>query len=727
MRLRQTQQHPWILRADSPTPFAFDLSDQVEILQAAAGEDGKPAVRKMKIRAYNGGVMVPRMPGVPIVVDLAGSSVETDPTPSFRDHDPAQVLGQGTVSIAAAAVDFEGTFCGPGQHVDPILEAADKGFRWKSSLGANLFDVEWIAAGQTAKANGKTFKGPVYIARRSVITEVTITARGADTRTSVRIAATAAKGNTMPPEFVAWLKACGIDQQSLSEEQLANLQNTWKASLKASGSGGDDPADPPADPPTPANKQANAGDPLQAMADRAAAEQERQAEILALEAEPKFQFPGAKKLIAQGIRERWDVTRAKLELLQASYDKAPTVHGGGSGTAIKMNAAAMECALLMACHVMPEEKLLKAYGEKTLEAAGSRHLRGASIQTLMIACVQAAGMHVVPGAIRESDFDVVVEANRRLQAQAMDQRMQASGEISTLSLTGILSNVANKALLEAFESFESAVSAIAAETDTNDFKAFTRYRLDSTGSFGEVGADGELKHIKLVESSYTNQLKTEGGIFGLNRQTMINDDLGAFLQLPTLFGELAKHAREQTAFAKLLANAGNFFHANNKNLITGSGSALGIDAISAARTKFRNMKGPGGRFILMSPQQLLVPPALETLAGNIYASEYVNETTTANAPKAVNNPHRNKYAPVVSPYLGTESGLTGSSDTAWYLTVKPSSSIAILQVAYLRGRRAPVIESSETAFNTLGMQWRSYFDFGVNLFEPRAGVKNAGA
>jgi len=52
--------------------------------------------------------------------------------------------------------------------------------------------------------------------------------------------------------------------------------------------------------------------------------------------------------------------------------------------------------------------------------------------------------------------------------------------------------------------------------------------------------------------------------------------------------------------------------------------------------------------------------------------------------------------------------------------------VAALEIAYLRGRRVPVIESGETDFNTLGMQWRGYFDFGVAMQDHRAAVKSKG-
>ena len=88
--------------------------------------------------------------------------------------------------------------------------------------------------------------------------------------------------------------------------------------------------------------------------------------------------------------------------------------------------------------------------------------------------------------------------------------------------------------------------------------------------------------------------------------------------------------------------------------------------------------------------------------------------------------HAGQYQPVVSPYLGSAAGLTGHSDTAWYLLGNPED-IAIVQVAYLQGLRTPTIEGGETDFNTLGMQWRTFWDFGVAMQETRGGVKSKGA
>ena len=52
--------------------------------------------------------------------------------------------------------------------------------------------------------------------------------------------------------------------------------------------------------------------------------------------------------------------------------------------------------------------------------------------------------------------------------------------------------------------------------------------------------------------------------------------------------------------------------------------------------------------------------------------------------------------------------------------------MAIIQIAFLNGKRNPTIESGEMDFNKLGMAWRCYFDFGVGLLDGRGAVYSDG-
>lgn len=718
------------LRADGAgATLLFDSAD-VEIV-AAAGEGKSKDARTITVIAYRGGVMTPASPPVSLVVDLAGARAIGAEINLHRDHDVSQILGQGLIEIQPKQVVWKGTLCGPLANVQPVVEAADNGFKWRASMAGGISEIEFLEKGESATVNGRTIRGPVYIARRCVVSEVSLVSVAGDYTTSVKIAAMAAEVTAMT--FDAWLKAKGWDKATLSETQLVSLQAAYNAEMKLEAGGDDPPSDPPAtklkgksrlkklasrtqDPPEgdddpPADPE-SPEERMKALRASAAAELRRQAEIEGLAA--KYAGDKTKTLVAQAIEEGWDVNKAELEIMRAARPAAPGVQTGG----VNLTAKAMEAALLIAYRVVAEDRLAKQYDAQTMEAATSRHLRGATLSTLFFECARAGGQYIRPGRLDDEGIRAAFRA---------DQALRAAGDFSTISLSGVLSNLANKALLERFEAMPSAVSQIAWETDTNDFKPFTRYRLDGTGSLQQLGPDGELKHIGLIESTYTNQLETRGGMIALTRVMIINDDLGAFLQIPQIFAELAMHAREQETFRIILANAGNFWHADNGNYFASADAVLSIDAIDTAVKMFRELKGAGGRFVQAIPSRLWVPPALEPMAKRIYKSDSLNETTTANKAKPTANTHQGAYEPVSSPYLGTASGLTGASNTAWWLAARPSPGFAPVQVGYLRGQRTPVIENAETNFNTLGMQWRAYWDFGIALFEKLASVKSKGA
>src|SRR5262249_49022296 len=255
----------------------------------------------------------------------------------------------------------------------------------------------------------------------------------------------------------------------------------------------------------------------------------------------------------KAISEGWDETRTELEILRASRPKGPAPHTGNDGI---RSAQAIEAALCISAG-LSEERVGKWYDAQTMEAALSRDLRGAGIHTLFYEVIRASGGHVRPGRVDNDTIRAAFIANDRL--------IQASEGFSTLSLAGILSNLANKTLLAAYDAVNSVASEICATTDVNDFKQVTRYRMTASGIFQKVGPDGELKHATLDQEAYTNQVDTYGRMIALTRQMIINDDLGAFLQIPRAIGRMSALALEEAVFTLFLANPNNFFSAGNAN------------------------------------------------------------------------------------------------------------------------------------------------------------------
>jgi hypothetical protein len=51
---------------------------------------------------------------------------------------------------------------------------------------------------------------------------------------------------------------------------------------------------------------------------------------------------------------------------------------------------------------------------------------------------------------------------------------------------------------------------------------------------------------------------------------------------------------------------------------------------------------------------------------------------------------------------------------------------AVINTVFLNGRDTPIVESQDANFDTLGIDYRAYQDFGVNEEEYRAGVRSNG-
>lgn len=680
-------------------------------LVAAAGEGSKLATFDMV--AYTGGLMNVGF-GAMVVVDLDGVKAGAMNQPIFRDHSAGRIVGHTTsVEITGSEIRLAGVVSGTGADAREVVDNAKNGFPWQASIGAMPERVEFVKAGATGKANSRTFAGPCYIVRASRLVEVSFVALGADSATSARVAAK--RGNT-PEEligmnFEAWLAQCGIVAANLNATQLAALRATFDAAQDAET---EDPEDPEA--PAPVSGSANpprrTAPPSQSQQTIDRLRAEAVAETDRINTIRNLCAGGNADIEAMAIAGGWDVERTELQILRANRVNASSVRVPRSD----IPDEAHEVAMCRAANIS-EETIRRDYSEAAIRAAARPEFSGYSIHSLCAEVRRRAGVTAHYGAMTDDLIRATLQAERRLQATGA---ITASGGFSTLSMSGVLSNVANKTLRESFEAVESVVGDICAQSDVNDFKDQTAYRMTVTAGFEELGPNGELKHAELDEDSYTNRLETYGTMLSLTREMMINDDLGAFLKIPRQLGQRAAARRERLVMKLLVSNAGNFFHTNNGNTISGSTSALSIDGLTLAEKLFYERKDKTGEPILARPKVLLVSPAKKVAAETISASGLVVTGATTLTPNV--NPHAGKFKVVMSPYLAEGVALhANSDDDRWYLFADPRN-IAAISVIYLRGRRTPTIESSEMAFNVLGMQWRAYWDLGVAFDENRGAV-----
>lgn len=136
------------------------MSNATEIRAGAAD------VPTFAMVAYDGGLWQPPSGTIPYVLDLTRARDLARPRPAFLDHDRGQVIGHTTaVHVDADGVTAEGVMSGSGPAAQSVAAAGHAGFPWSGELGINLFQKQFVDRGQAAAVNGKTFEGPLYVAR----------------------------------------------------------------------------------------------------------------------------------------------------------------------------------------------------------------------------------------------------------------------------------------------------------------------------------------------------------------------------------------------------------------------------------------------------------------------------------------------------------------------------------------------------------------------------------
>jgi hypothetical protein len=662
--------------------------------EAASSDPTEVGLRRFTMTAYTGGPMLLAGWRYPVVVDLKGMEMGKQRRPILLEHarDVDSVIGQtDSVAVLNNTLVVAGQVMGDSSKAKQVIALSDRGFAWQASMGAKADQVEFVAEGKSTMVNGQEFSGPLNVARKSFLGEVSFVVLGADDNTSAQIAATHKDkyrdelDESNPTAFEAWLSIQGFERSELSDSHVRSLERLFEASKTLR---------PPKT--SPQSNDSLPTDPIAEMRAAFAKESKRMESIRKI-------FGGKYPVLeARAIGEGWDATKTELEKLRIERPSAPAIHSVDRS----ITGQVLEAACMLAARHSEVEKLFEP---KTLEAATQRFKGGISLQELLLEAAWANGY--TGRNFRDS---------REVLRFAFTPSIQAS--FSTIEVSGILSNVANKFLLEGFFSVERVWRNICAVRTVTDFKTITSYRLIGKDQYEIVAPGGEIAHGTLGEEKYSNKADTYGLMLAIDRRDIINDDLGAITTVPRKLGRGSGLKINDVFWTAFLNNA-LFFTVGNKNFILGASTSLGIDGMTQGETTFMDQVDSDGKPVGVMPQILLVPTANSTIGTQLYKSLEMRDNT-ANAKTMTSNPHQGKYRVEVSRYLGNGT-YPGASGKAWYLLADPND-LPVIEVAFLNGQEAPTIETAEADFNLLGIQMRGYHDFGVALQDFRAGVKAKG-
>ena len=290
---------------------------------------------------------------------------------------------------------------------------------------------------------------------------------------------------------------------------------------------------------------------------------------------------------------------------------------------------------------------------------------------------------------------------------------------STSDFPEILSAVTNKTLRQAYDAYPRTFALFCRQVLATDFKAMHRVQLGEAPQLLEVGESGEFKRGTLGESKESYKVKTYGRVVAITRQVLINDDLDAFTRIPAMYGNSIAQLESDVVWGIITSNPAMadgtaLFHANHRNL-AGTGAALDVTSVGAARAAMAKQTGLDKKTVLnIRPAFLIVPAALELKAEQLVAQNLIPAATANVVPQSIRT-----LSPISEPRLDA------ASETGWYLAASPNQ-IDTIEYAYLEGQQGAYIET-RNGFDVDGVEIKCRLDFGAKAIDWRGLYKNPGA
>lgn len=317
-----------------------------------------------------------------------------------------------------------------------------------------------------------------------------------------------------------------------------------------------------------------------------------------------------------------------------------------------------------------------------------------------------------------SSFDTFAQVQRGMRSTTM-----MGGAHGVSDFAYITTEVMNRSLISAYERRAATWQVLAGTPmQASDFRELHAARFGGDFQLKKVRENGEYEEATLTDEAEGLKVERRGRTINLTFEAVMNDDMGAFNRIPTEFAVAARLMEASMVWSLLRSNAvlksdgTALFHTKHKNIA--DPGAIGTNTVGAARKLMWEQRAFGSRdsaedFLMIEPDLLIVPPALETDAG-----KFISDVTPAKISDA--NPWRATLTPVVAPHLG--SVVKDGSDTAWYLA---SSDMPPIAVAYLEGHQAPTVRTVE-GMNPDKVTMTARHIFGAAPAEYRGIVKNPG-
>ena len=340
-------------------------------------------------------------------------------------------------------------------------------------------------------------------------------------------------------------------------------------------------------------------------------------------------------------------------------------------------------------------------------APGATEYAGTSLLDIAQECLTGIGVRL-RGFVSKSRIAELALRNRSFGAHG------------TGDFPALMGASAERILRATYQQAPSTWRAFCTVGQANDFREMERIQISEAPELDLLNEHEEYKHGSLSESKAVLSVHKYGKIFSVTWEAIVNDDLGAFAQIPKAFGMSAARKVNDVVYGILTTNptmsdGKPLFHADHGNLAAGGDVGLpDVLTLDAARQAIRTQTGLNGAILNLAPKYLVGPAALETTIDQI-----LNSISLDDANSGKRNPFYRKLEPIVDALLDQDSNRT------WYLIADPRT-IDTIEVAFLHNSQAPDVIESET-FGHDSVEYKCRFVFGAAPIDHRGFYKNPGA
>lgn len=738
-------------------PKRINAIANVHVLPRRLKADGeaKKARRRFRMIANNGDMMDIDGYTNPVVVDLASIDLaKSQQIPALFLHDRSgadSIVGQiDKVFLAEGYLQAEGFFV-KGPVTSKVLEKAEDGYVWQCSIGGEPAYVDMVKQGQTIAVNGKTFEGPLCVARGLKLVEISFVVIGADTQTAAVLASKKAAKNRKiegyAMSFEDWLVSLGFgteSQSSLTEIQITNLKQKYLMEYPEVE-----------DPPVPAMDEEEVVDEEEVTSEGEGEEEELEEElptnagakkhseyveaelarirgITRIAAAYKVSQITAKNgktvdFVDHAISQKWSIDRVKAEVLDMRRGKmihTPNVVVKAASSK-KEQLAALEASLIERNNGSIDDKRIAASrGSHALFGAGHWMTRDVNDQVrdkIMNASRSYGGLSAVD-ICRE-----ILRIEGSSVANSFDRKEVIKAAFSGGSLANVFTTNVNAILLASYmESVDTTMDwTMAVEVANFQSQERPRVRLGDGLALLPPGASAD--HADYADEVESYRIYRFAKQFVVDEQDIINDRLNALGDTPRRLGLAAARLRPDIVYAILMSNptltatGRALFNSTDGNLATSSSlSATTLAAAIAAMMKMQE----NSVNINLKMTHAIVPPSLMHTLRNLVGSTDIALTGSTSVEKGNINPI---YADNVKPLSDArlENGVTdpisgtttAGSATTWYGVSTDSPGI---EVAYLSGTgRAPQVRPFMLDRGQWGMGWDVKHDIGAKALDFR--------